>query len=180
MPEYINTTKRNYSYAKGKIYRPGDIAILDKEYAESKPNSWMLLSEYEAKQRASAEQDALRETPEEKVKRLERELKLAKKAEADLLKAKEKTVDSEQNPELMKGKTEAPEGDKAPETPAAPVAPETTTPEAPAPEAPKTEAPAKTAAAQYQEDLAKAKELGYKGTGKKEEVLAYLKEKEGK
>jgi len=95
MPEYINTSRKGTSYAQGKLYKRGEVVILDKSYAEKKPGSWKLLSDYKKEQEAARETNALRETPAEQVARLTKELKVATAANSKIAKAQE------QNPNLV-------------------------------------------------------------------------------
>jgi hypothetical protein len=89
MPEYINTSRKGSSYSNGKLYRAGDIAILSKEYADKKTNSWKLFDDYKKEQLEAREASALKETPAETIKRLNKELKAAKAADAKTRKNEE-------------------------------------------------------------------------------------------
>ncbi len=90
MPQYINVSKTGTSYSKNKIYKRGQIATLDKEYAETKPGSWKLLDTYNAEMRIAREASALKETPVEQVERLKKELKIAQTAKKKITTAEEK------------------------------------------------------------------------------------------
>lgn len=132
MPEYININTKTNTYIAGSgLYKPFDKAILTEETAKKDPKTWKLLSEYNKEQELLREKDALKETPEAKIKRLEHELRVANKEKKEGMIEKETGVE----------KTD----------------------------------PLK----EHREKLAKAKELGYKGTGKKEEINAFLEENNG-
>lgn len=84
MPEYICTTEKNGTYSsKYGRFAPGERAILDEEYAKSKPKTWRLASEYDAEQEKKRESRITGDTDKDTIKKLKAQIKKLKKPKVD-------------------------------------------------------------------------------------------------